>query len=101
MTDDVADMGVNETQAQYEATVNGELVSVVGYQEKGEVLVILHTATVEGHRRRGHAGGWSTTPRRTLSVEVCASFRCAPSPASDWPAADDQRNGRMGLVSGA
>jgi predicted GNAT family acetyltransferase len=40
---------------QYELVVDGRVVSVLGYEERGTAIVLLHTATDPGMRRRGFA----------------------------------------------
>jgi predicted GNAT family acetyltransferase len=42
-------------QSRYVLLVDGAAVSVVGYERRGEVVVLQHTGTEIEHRRRGHA----------------------------------------------
>jgi predicted GNAT family acetyltransferase len=40
---------------QYEWVVDGRVVSVLGYELRGDAVLLLHTATEPGERGRGHA----------------------------------------------
>lgn len=40
---------------QYEWVVDGEVAAVLGYEERGSTIVLLHTATDPALRGRGHA----------------------------------------------
>jgi len=41
--------------SQYEWVLDGRVVSVLGYELRGEEVLLLHTATEPGERERGHA----------------------------------------------
>ena len=40
---------------QYEWVVDGEVAAVLGFEERGSTIVLLHTATDPALRGRGHA----------------------------------------------
>ncbi len=44
-----------EHEQTYELVVDGQTVSVVGYEQRGTTVVLLHTATVPEFRNRGLA----------------------------------------------
>jgi predicted GNAT family acetyltransferase len=41
--------------SQYEWVLDGQVVSVLGYELRGQEILLLHTATEPGQRERGHA----------------------------------------------
>ena len=45
----------DEKDQQYELVVDGDVASVLGYETRGQTVVLLHTATAPGLRGRGHA----------------------------------------------
>ena len=45
----------SEELDQYEWVVDGEVVSVLGFEERGSTVLLLHTATDPGMRGQGHA----------------------------------------------
>lgn len=44
-----------EEEQRYELVVDGEVVSVLGFDLRGTDIVLLHTATQPGRRGQGHA----------------------------------------------
>ncbi len=40
---------------QYEWVVDGQVAAVLGYEERGQSILLLHTATDPALRRQGHA----------------------------------------------
>ncbi len=45
----------DEEQGQYALHVDGDQVSVLGYERRGDTVVVLHTATEVEQRGRGYA----------------------------------------------
>jgi predicted GNAT family acetyltransferase len=72
----------NDERSRYEGWSDDEIVSVMEYQRRGDVLVILHTGTEPESRGRGKAGelteqaladvraqGWRVHPICPFTVE--------------------------------
>ncbi|MGI3785558.1 MAG: GNAT family N-acetyltransferase [Janthinobacterium lividum] len=47
----------NDDRSRYEGRIDGELVTVLAYVRRDDVLDLTHTATEPEFRRRGLAGG--------------------------------------------
>ena len=71
--------GFARTADQYELVVDGQVVAVVGYEDRGSAIVLLHTATEPGLRRRGYATrlvahALEDADARNLTVQVRCPF---------------------------
>ncbi len=82
---------------EYHLLDGGEVVSVLGYDQRGDTVVLLHTATKEHVRGRGYAGALvqevlaDLSARKVHVVVVCPfvrwwqSSRKAKDPSSSDP----------------